>query len=228
MEADELERRLKLRLKPNDQITITFFDNTGLEYTRNWGEVLTGARESPRDCISAPSEELKAPLRYLNDVRVFEHSRSLSIACSPTQYVIRLAAGPLLKKIEHLADWNTDRMLIDILINTMPLRAFQIGFWPVLLAERFFVGITSEAGFRCQTYRDGWPTTEVLLLRERSSYSFIIAGQLTSKWFPGLPFTEEDVQKAISSRPNLQITWEMRASDDLLPADDDAMATLCF
>jgi len=214
-------------LKPNDQITITFFEDTS-----NWGEVLTGARERPDSYIGPPSEDhflaLQAPLRYLNDVRAFERSCSLYIVCSPTQYVLRFAAGPLLKRIEDLADWNTDRMLIDILLNSMTMRAFQIGFWTVELAERFFVGITSSAGFRCQTYREGWPTTDVLLLQESSPYSFIIAGQLTSEWFTGLPFTAEDVQKAISSRPILQITWEMRASDDLLPADDAEMATLCF
>ena len=214
-------------MKPNDQITRTFLENTS-----NWGEALKSARERPCFYIGPPSEAhfqaLKAPIIYLNDIRAFEHSCSLYIVCSPTQYVLRFAAGPLLKRIEHSADWNTDRMLIDILRNAMPMRAFGIGFNPVYLAERFFVGITSEAGFRCQPYREGWPITDVLLLQERSPYSFIIAGQLTSEWFTGLPFTEEDVQKAISSHTKLQITWEMRSSDDILPAEDAEMATLCF
>jgi hypothetical protein len=238
-------------VKPNDQITIKLqtpgippqkqssssTNNFGAGDTElKWDDVLTNARRRPGVFIGSPSdahlEALRGAITFLIVTRPFEQPFAVHIVCSPTQYVFRCSAGPLLKVIERSVEWNTDRMLVDLLrdphFNRTQGTPFGFGMHPVHLAERFFVGIASRSGFRHQTYREGWPTTDVLVLEEKSPYSFVIAGQLTPEWFTGLPFRWKDVKAVVTEFPSVHITWEMRSSDDILPQNSDSMAELCL
>lgn len=198
----------------------------------NWGDMLTLARNRPTMFIGNRLEAhvlaLGGAIRYLTTTLPFLGPLSIHITCAPTQYIVRCTAGPLLEVIEHAVDWNEDRMLIDLLqdpyFNRTQGVTCQYGIHAVYLSKRFFVGIASQLGFRYQTYQNGWPTTDVLLSKDATSYSFVIAAQLTSEWFTGLPFKQNELQATINEYRSIKVTWEMRVSDTILP---DNMAELC-
>jgi hypothetical protein len=238
-------------MKPYDQITIRLQhpgtsrrkprsgspENTHTEDAElNWGDMLANARLRPGIYVGAPLdahlEALRGALDFVVVARPFRQPLSVQLVCSPTQYLVRCSAGLLLKRIERSVNWNSDRMLADLLGDpyfyrtggSCTLQATH----PLPLAERFFVGIASKSGFRHQTYREGWPTTDVLFLERNSPFSFVIAGQLTSQWFTGLPFTLPDVEAIIAEYPSVHVTCEMRSSDDILPENVDSMEELCY
>lgn len=200
----------------------------------NWGEMLHIAQNRPGIYIGSPEsahwEALKSAIDFVAVARPFVDPIAVSILCSPTQYLVRWRTGPLVKRIERSVDWQADRMLIDTLADPYFYRSDHSctlqATPPVPLAERFFVGIKSKSGFRYQTYRQGWPTTDVLVHEKNISYSFVVAAQLTSQWFTGLPFRYKDMRSMVKAYRSLSIHWEMRSSDDILPQNLDDMIAL--
>ena len=233
-------------MKPYDQITVELHI-PGMRSQKHrdhvseknpeikWSELLALAKSRPGMYIGTSSEAhieaIKGTIDYLVITRPFKSPYTVHIVCSPTQYAVRCKAGPLLKAIERAVDWDTDRMLVDLLrdryFNRTQGTSIGIGLHPVPLAKRFFVGINSVSGFRHQTYREGWPTTDVLLLEGKNPCSFVIAGQLTPEWFTGLPFLSKDLEAIIAEYPSFRITYEMRTFDDILPEKDEDMSQLC-
>ena len=62
-----------------------------------------------------------------------------------------------------------------------------------LLATRFLWGIRASDGLWCEGYKDGWPVGRPFVVDAEPSVAIVAAGELSSEWFPGLPFDQEDV-----------------------------------
>ena len=219
-------------------------------------EYLGYARVRPQmyvgDLPTAHLNCIKEPLRLVWQARPFRQPVSAKITITPRQYRVACETGFLYRPIEDtlLRMLRLSKSKDDILeamnatghylaAATVKRRmrwracfgnALGPGFYPLsvhpFLTERIAVAVKTRSGYWCQTYMQGVPATTPFVLRIESTVGLLIAAAIDSEWFPGLPFTIEEVNQAIPESVQPFVTIQ-DMPDDRLWEDTATPIELC-
>jgi hypothetical protein len=184
-----------------------------------WIETLAAARRNPRMYQEGHPRTthlfggIARPLRVIWEQQAFRDPQHALLAVSPHQYLLRCEAGSLLSKCEPAVQWETEDQVI--LAHPVCAACGQM----FLLADRTVVAVRTSSGLWCQSYENGWPTRPPYRIVDAGhTDGLMVAAQLNQAYCPGLPFTPEDVERAIPEAARPHVTVEWHPEDDLLPA----------
>jgi hypothetical protein len=218
----------------------------GPEWRDEWARVLEAAKLRPAMFIGGTKAghwyAVREPLRLVWQAYAVREPLSASVHLSPTQYLVRCFAGPLVRPIQRMFKFGDTPVLGGgwaeplgrirsdrsrrITGAQSPLRGWRDRFgsatgplldspmMPRYLARRFAIGYRVDGGMWCQTFESGWPCSAPALVTDDSPVGMIAAGELDSQWFTGLPFGLDEVAK-LDAMEHVSVEWHDR--DDILP-----------
>ncbi len=205
-----------------------------------WVKTLHEARKRPAMFVGSPPTAHLWPvtqlLRLLWETHAFPEVHTTTLTFSPTQFVACCSARPLRPEIEGLIDWDSCYILFSELSDAgirlaeqarqegetwrEPFRSSTFGFGTFghafFLADRGLLGVRTRAGVWCQAYERGWPTTAPVLVQTDAPVGVIFAAALSPEWFPGLPYTPEQVEAAVPRAAKPHVRLDYRPADDLV------------
>jgi hypothetical protein len=206
-----------------------------------WVRELRQARRKPEFFVgpkqSAHLQPLTEVLRLLWETKAFGSPRQATFVYTPNEYLLCCETDAVHAEIEALLDCrNCDVLFAQMAQVGIELRqaalsrseawlrpfesaTFGFGYFtaPLYLATRGFVALRTREGLWCQGYEEGWPTTAPSLLQGNRFVGLAVGMTLNRKWFPGLPFTDQEVVTAIPEAANGRVRLQARSSNDLLP-----------
>lgn len=208
------------------------------DWRENWEHRVENARSRPAMFIgnlaTAHRSAVSDALALVRKAKAFRAPKTTEVYLSPTKYVIRAEAGPLLPAIEYLHTWYGKHYLAEGWHEALErLRQERFGrlfdeqpdfvgwkkyfagasgptlespLHPAVLACRFASLYKTSAGFWGQIFENGRPLQDPFLLVQPSEVGLLVLAQLDPHWFQGLPFTADDVQK-LSRNTGIAALW---------------------
>lgn len=185
-------------------------------------------------------------LSLVRRAKAFENFHSARVHLAPRQYVVLCEAGPLLAAIKELFTWEDKYVLTEgwsavsaglreeRRVATLETKSDHgLPEWkrhlggpsgptlesptdPAPLAKRLVVAYRVSSGYWCQGFRRGFPEAVPFHIQVSSPIGLFVAADLDPIWFTGLPYTESNVQRLMSSS---EVMAEWHPQDDLLPDD---------
>ena len=180
------------------------------------------------------------PLALVRKARAFRAPKFCTVHLSPNKYVVRCEAGRLLPAIEDLHTWNgkhilaagwnldLDRLRQERHNRFLDERPDFVGWkkyfsgtagptleqpiYPAVLARSFAFAYKTSIGFRGQVFEEGKQPDDPFLLKEDSPVGLLILAELDPRWFTGLPFTPDDVQR-LAGLPDVSAVWHDEDAD---------------
>ncbi len=192
-------------------------DDNQREYELHLQEAHKNARVRPAMYLGSAEGDHRWPirsiLRLVWNFRIFRHARHVTIHLSPTQYVVLVESGPLIRPIQRLLTCQNQYVLTDGWDSAVSQYARQCErprdwryAWtgptgpqfagmlaPDIFSHRFFVGVRFETEFWGQILKTGRPISPPTTLELPASIGFVAAAHLHKDWYKRLPFALEDI-----------------------------------